>query len=55
MVKKVSYETLFFAICFIMLFLFFAYVHPLIPYDGDDWANLSMMRGLIQDGEFGIR
>ena len=44
MVKKVSYETLFFAICFIMLFLFFAYVHPLIPYDGDDWANLSMMR-----------
>lgn len=45
MVKKVNYEIVFFSVCFIMMFIFFAFIHPLVPYDGDDWMNLSMMRG----------
>lgn len=37
----------FFGIIFLILMAFFTQVHPLIPYDGDDWANLSGFRAAI--------
>lgn len=45
MIKKINLEILFFSLCFITFFVFFSYVHPLVVYDGDDWINLSAMRG----------
>lgn len=38
---------LYFAIIFMGLFIFFTQVHGLVPYDGDDWVNLSQMRAAI--------
>ena len=43
MTKKCG-EFIFFGIFFTGLFLFFSYVHPLVPYDGDDWYYLSAFR-----------
>lgn len=37
-------ELLFFGLCFVSLFIFFSYVHPLVPYDGDDWYFLAAAR-----------
>lgn len=37
-------DFMFFSLCFAGLFIFFTYVHPLIPYDGDDWFYLSPVR-----------
>ncbi len=43
-----SYSSIaFFGIIFLILIAFFTQVHPLIPYDGDDWANLSGFRAAI--------
>lgn len=42
-VKEKSYYLYWLAI-FIALFCFFSYIHPLVIYDGDDWANISVMR-----------
>lgn len=36
---------MFFLITFIGLFTFFAFAHPFVPYDGDDWFFLSPVRG----------
>ena len=38
---------LYFAVVFLGLFIFFTQVHGLMPYDGDDWVNLSKMRAAI--------
>ena len=43
MTKK-NMEFIFFGVFFTGLFLFFSYVHPLVPYDGDDWRYLSEFR-----------
>ncbi len=42
--SKKAVEYLFFLVCFIALFVFFSIVHPLVPYDGDDWYFLSAFR-----------
>lgn len=40
-------EILFFLSVFIGIFSFFTVAHPLVPYDGDDWALLSSMRRAV--------
>lgn len=35
---------IFYVLLFLILFVFFTQVHPLVPYDGDDWANLGHSR-----------
>lgn len=37
----------FFVIIFVIVFSFFTKAHLLVPYDGDDWANLSSMRNAV--------
>lgn len=32
---------------FLFIFIFFSAVHPLVPFDGDDWVNLSLSRSAI--------
>ncbi len=32
---------------FLILFIFFTQANMLVPYDGDDWANLSMKRKFL--------
>lgn len=43
MVKKYI-ELVFFAASLVGFYIFFSYVHPLIPYDFDDWRYLSYFR-----------
>lgn len=43
-IKNSKLNVLFFSICFLFFFIFFAMVYPLVPYDGDDWAFLSFTR-----------
>lgn len=45
--KKATY--LYWIISIVGLFVFFAYVHPLMIYDGDDWAHIAWMRRPIPD------
>lgn len=42
--SKKYVELLFFCLSFIGLFVFFFIVHPLVPFDGDDWSYLSYFR-----------
>ena len=42
--NKKLVEFVVFGIFLAGLFLFFSYVHPLVPYDGDDWHYLSEFR-----------
>lgn len=37
----------FFLIIFFIVFAFFTKAYLLVPYDGDDWANLSLMRNAV--------
>ena len=37
--KNVVY--LYFILLFIVLYIFYRYVHPVIPWDGDDWYTIS--------------
>lgn len=37
-------KILFWVVVFLGLFIFFTKVHMLVPYDGDDWSDLSNMR-----------
>ena len=41
---KKTTELVFFGLCFVSLFIFFSYAHPLVPYDGDDWFFLAAIR-----------
>ena len=41
--RKLPYAA-FFLLIFGFLFLWFSRVHPLIPFDGDDWTYLSYVR-----------
>lgn len=44
-IKKYNWgKVLFFLLVFLGLFIFFTKIHMLVPYDGDDWADLSNMR-----------
>ena len=45
--KDHSFSSLYFIMIFFFLFVFFCKIHPLIPYDGDDWTYLSFMRQAI--------
>lgn len=47
--KKLTHliEIGFFLLIFVVLFTFFTKAHLLVPYDGDDWANLALMRNAI--------
>lgn len=47
--KKITrmWEISFFLLIFIGIFTFFTKAHLLVPYDGDDWAGLSLMRNAI--------
>lgn len=38
---------LFFGLIFLSIVIFFTMAHPLVPYDGDDWSNLSSMRKAV--------
>lgn len=38
---------LFFGLIFLSIVIFFTTAHPLVPYDGDDWSNLSLMRKAV--------
>lgn len=38
---------IFFGLIFLSIVIFFTTAHPLVPYDGDDWANLSFMRKAV--------
>ena len=40
-------EIFFFVSIFIVVFSFFTVAHPLVPYDGDDWQGLSLMRKAV--------
>lgn len=40
-------EIAFFVSIFIVVFSFFTVAHPLVPYDGDDWQGLSLMRKAV--------
>ena len=42
--SKKNFELSFFCLSFIGLFIFFFYAHPLVLFDGDDWALLSSFR-----------
>ncbi len=45
MKKKVFESNFFFyTILFIVFFVFFSYIHPLVPFDSDDWLNMGMSR-----------
>lgn len=39
-----NYKILFSLLFFVLIFVFFYKVHPIVPYDGDDWGNLSYFR-----------
>ena len=41
--KHYGWDICVFLAIFISMFIFFTGAHPLIIYDGDDWANLSHM------------
>ena len=41
--QKLPYSA-FFLLVFAFLFLWFTRIHPLIPFDGDDWTYLSYAR-----------
>lgn len=45
--KHYGWDICVFLAIFISMFIFFTGAHPLIIYDGDDWANLSHMRHFI--------
>lgn len=45
--KQLFTEAVFFSGIFIAIFSFSTVAHPLVPYDGDDWANLSLMRKAV--------
>lgn len=45
--KRHWQEITFFTSIFVAVFSFFTVAHPLVPYDGDDWANLSLMRKAV--------
>ncbi|WP_302297319.1 hypothetical protein [Mitsuokella multacida] len=45
--KQYFAETVFFAGIFVAIFSFSTVAHPLVPYDGDDWSNLSLMRKAV--------
>lgn len=34
-------------IIFIVMFVFFCFIHPLIPYDGDDWTYIAYIRAAV--------
>lgn len=45
--KEHGWEICFLLVVFISMFIFFTDVHPLVIYDGDDWANLSLTRHFL--------
>lgn len=38
---------IFFGLIFLSIVIFFTTAHPLVPYDGDDWLNLSILRKAV--------
>ena len=38
---------IFFGLIFLSIVIFFTTAHPLVPYDGDDWLNLSILRKTV--------
>lgn len=40
-------QCLFFGLIFLSIVIFFTTAHPLVPYDGDDWLNLSILRKAV--------
>lgn len=45
--KQAFYKTIWYAAAFVFLFIWFTRIHPLVPYDGDDWLYLSYARRAI--------
>lgn len=42
--KLIKSDHLFYFLIFLGFFIFFAEVHPIIPFDADDWENMSFNR-----------
>lgn len=49
--KERTINIIFGALFLISLFIFFRYVHPVVPWDGDDWATIG---GFITASDYGI-
>lgn len=45
--KVISSNTIFYSLFFIFLFIFFTQIHPLVPFDSDDWEYLITDRGFL--------
>lgn len=37
---------LYYILLFIVLFVFYSYIHPLVPFCTDDWGNMTLVRGV---------
>lgn len=49
MKRKFSPTVIFFTAVFLFFFVFFIYIHPLFPFDCDDWMYMSFMRWPFPD------
>ena len=46
-IKIIKSDYLFYLLIFLGFFIFFAEVHPIIPFDADDWINMSFNRKAV--------
>ena len=46
-IKIIKSDYLFYLLLFLGFFIFFAEVHPIIPFDADDWINMSFNRKAV--------
>ncbi len=42
--KILNSNWIYFSICFVCFFIFYGIIHPLVPFDTDDWMNLTTSR-----------
>lgn len=45
--EKISYNYIYLVIIFMSMFVFFSQIHPLVPYDGDDWTYMGYIRSAV--------
>lgn len=45
--RNISYDYIYLVIVFISMFIFFSKIHPLVPYDGDDWTYMGYIRSAV--------
>ena len=47
--KEKTVRYIWYAIIFAFMFIWFSKVHPLVPFDGDDWGHLSFARRAVPE------